>query len=225
MCACQHTSRSYHLYSFSLYWIYHHPLLLPLAWPQTLAPRDCSPLPATHLFPLFLCLALAAIEDERLESKYGLIYDGVNIAQSTIRRTYCIFFVDKKASNSIDSIILLPVVQSVVDLGKFKGCKKEHNYYKLILICTIFSSKCVGKSDHALKGQKMYIQNLFGPIPPSCAEKNGLGMKPLEIGTAVFIRHSANTETASITVICVPPRNIFAQTHFPSDIHSPNRYH
>ena len=171
MCACQHTSRSYHLYSFSLYWIYHHPLLLPLAWPQTLAPRDCSPLPATHLFPLFLCLALAAIEDERLESKYSLIYDGVSMAQSTLRKTYCIFFVDRKASDSIDSIILLPIVQSVVDLGKFKGCKKEHNYYKLILICTIFSSKCVGKSDHALKGQKMYIQNLFGPIPPSCAEK------------------------------------------------------
>ena len=39
----------------------------------------------------------------------------------------------------------------------------------------IFSSKCVGKSDHALKGQKMYIQNLFGPIPPSCAEKKWSG--------------------------------------------------
>lgn len=64
----------------------------------------------------------------------------------------------------------------------------------------------MGKSDHALKGQKMYIQNLFGPIPPSCAEKkNGLGMKPLEIRAAVFIRHSANTEMASVTVMCVPP--------------------
>lgn len=30
-------------------------------------------------------------------------------------------------------------------------------------------------------------------------------MKPLEIGAAVFIRHSANTEMASVTVMCVPP--------------------
>ena len=30
---------------------------------------------------------------------------------------------------------------------------------------------------------------------------------------------------ATVTVICVPPGNVCPQTHFPSDIRSPNRYH
>ena len=57
--ACQHTSRCYYLNSSSL--TYRHPLLLLLAWPQTLALRHYSHLPAIVLSALFLCLVLSAI--------------------------------------------------------------------------------------------------------------------------------------------------------------------
>ena len=40
---------------------YRHPLLLLLAWPQTLAQRDHSPLPATALSALFSCLVWSAM--------------------------------------------------------------------------------------------------------------------------------------------------------------------
>ena len=121
---CQHTSRSY--YQYSSFFAYRHPLLLLLAWPQTLALRDSNHLPAIVLSALFLCLVLSTIRVGGYSK-----YDVVSMAKGTLiyisrRKTYRSIEQKVITTDSVDKTILSPIVCSIVDLREFHSCKREN---------------------------------------------------------------------------------------------------